>query len=90
MGRPITDEYFASSSTIWNNVARLHYIEKKEETGLFDRAIRHLSKFGFRRYFYISSDDSKHFKRNHHVLIMSTFDGCDTEDWASANFVLPT
>lgn len=43
-----------------------------------------------RRYFYMSSDDSKHFKKNRHVAIMTTFEGCGTGEWTIANFVMPS
>lgn len=89
MGRAITKAFFASSQAIWNNVAQLAYIDKAEHREKFGDAITRLSKYGFCRYFYLSLDDSKHFKRNRHVLIMTTFEDCD-EDWASADFVIPT
>ena len=56
----------------------------------FNNAIGHLSRHGFRRYFYISSDNSKHFKRNRLTLVIPTFDGCDTKYWTTTNFVYPT
>ena len=90
MGIPIKKEFFVSSAAIWNNVARLHYIDKTTHANKFKNAITHLSKYGFRRYIYLSSDDSKHFKRNRHILITTTFDSCDTDDWTTANFVHPT
>ena len=62
---------------------RLQHIDKKTETNAFLKSIRKLTKHGFRRYFYSSSDDSKHHKRNRHVLIISSFDlGCESsKDW---------
>jgi hypothetical protein len=90
MGKPISEKEFAVGSTIWNNVERVRHIDNATLSERFGKAITQLSKYGFRRYFHISSDDSKHFKRNRHVLIMTTFEGCDTEDWTTANFVYPT
>ena len=42
---------------------------------MFEKAIGRKTKHGFQRFFFSSSDDSKHFKLNRHVLIISTFDG---------------
>jgi len=90
MGAPIKDEFFATATCIWNNTACLHYLEEEDEGGKFNEVIKLKSKYGFCRYYYISSDDMKIFKCNRHALIKSTFEGCDNEDWASADFVLPT
>ena len=90
MDRPITKEFFACTSTIWNHVHRLHYIDKANHATTFNNAIKRPSKYGFQRHFHISSDDSKHFKKNRHILIMTTFAGCDMDEWTTANFVNPT
>ena len=89
MGKPIIKEFFASSKCIWNNVARLHYIDKAVHSNKFGGAIKDRTKYGFQRYFLLSSDDLKHFKRNFHILIMTDSEGFDTEEWTTANFVYP-
>ena len=90
MGKPIIKEFFASSKFIWSNVARLHYIDKAIHSKKFGDSIKRRSKYIFQHYFPLLSDDSKHFKRNRHILIMTTFEVCDTEEWTTANFVYPT
>lgn len=74
MNRAIPTARFAAATTIWNNTMALRDIDKSIESAKFWRAIRKKTKNGFQRYFYSSSDDSKHFKQNRHVLLISTFD----------------
>ena len=40
-------------------------------TKQFKRRMQKVTKHGFRVYIYLSADDSKHFKRNRHVLLLS-------------------
>ena len=68
----------------------MHYIEKDIHSNFFDDAIKRQSKYGFQSYFLLSSDDLNHFKLNRHILIITTFEGCDTEEWTTSNFVYPT
>lgn len=79
MRRPIKDDCFAAATTIWNNAMALQSIDKKIKTKKFCKAISKKTKHGFQRYFYSSSDDSKHFKLNRHVLVVSTFE-LDSEE----------
>ena len=63
------EESFISQTALWNNVQRLHYIDGALTTSSFKPFITQRTKHGFRRYFYSSSDDSEHHKRNRHVLL---------------------
>ena len=44
------------------------------DTKHFRKCIRKKTKHGFSVYVYISADDSKHFKHNRHVLLLSNFE----------------
>ncbi len=48
--------------------------DNKLETNEIKRKIVKKTKHGFQTYMYLSSDDSKHFKCNRHVLLLSHFD----------------
>ena len=74
MDRVISFGKFIAQSSIWNNTIYLKYYDDQIETTAFKNAINTKTPNGFQRYFYSSSDDSKHWKRNRHVLITSTFD----------------
>ena len=85
MHREIPLANFISSTTVWNNTMRLQHIDKQVATNIFWKAIGRKTKHGFQRFFFSSSDDSKHFKLNRHVLIISTFDGGnESYDWCSS------
>ena len=74
MRRLIPTKSFLSSTSIWNNVMSLWTIDNTIQTKSFMRKIMKKTKHGFQVYVYLSGDDSKHFKRNHHVLILSDLD----------------
>ena len=80
MRRPLDVDQFIGQSALWNNVQRLHYIDQALATSAFKPFISQRTKHGFRRYFYSSSDDSEHFKRNRHVLIMSSNTSTDFDN----------
>ena len=81
MDRPITKDIFAAAGTIWNNISLVNTVDRIVHRQKFQNAIVKLSRYGFRRQSYMSTDDSKYFKsRNHHVALMSTFNNCDTSD----------
>ena len=86
MGMPIKKKFFASLTAIRNNVAKLNYIDKATHSNAFINAITGLSRYGFLCYIYLSSNNSKHFKRNYHILITTIFDSCDTKDLTTTNF----
>ena len=91
MGRAIQDRFLVVSTAIWNNVMRLGIIDKMLTTSKFTSAIQELSKFGFRRAFYSSQDDSKDAQgQNRHVNLVSHFDTPDTGDWRTATTVNPS
>ena len=46
-------------------------IDNKLQTKQFESKIKKKTKHGFTVYYYLSSDDSKHFKNNRHVLFIS-------------------
>lgn len=71
MRRPIPKDYFSSATAIWANIHRLDYIDKKLATDKFKKFIVKPTSKGFRRSFYMSSDDSEHHNRDRHVLIVS-------------------
>ena len=82
MDRMIPLEYFTAATMIWNNSMLLQDIDKTVETSMFRKAINKLTKHGFQRFFFSSSDDSKHFKLNRHVLVISSFDDDkESVDW---------
>lgn len=62
MNRVIPKSKFVAATTIWNNTMALRDIDKSIESAKFWRAVRKKTKHGFQRYFYSSSDDSKHFE----------------------------
>jgi len=85
MHREIPYHSFISATTVWNNTMRLQDIDNKVATDSFWKSILKKTKHGFQRFFYSSSDDSKHFKLNRHVLIISTFDeGNESPEWCSS------
>ena len=49
----------------------LRRIDNKLQTKQFESKIKKKTKHGFTVYYYLSSDDSKHFKNNRHVLFIS-------------------
>jgi hypothetical protein len=63
---------FVSQTTLWNQVMRLHYIDKVLANKRFHQIIYERTSNGFRLYYYFSSDDSNIQQRNRHVLIIST------------------
>lgn len=74
MDRVISTGKFIAQSSIWNNTMYLKEFDDVLQTQSFKTAINTKTSHGFQRYFYTSSDDSKHWKQNRHVLIASTFD----------------
>ena len=74
MHRPISEVKFASATAVWNNTMLLRDIDNEVATKKFSKAIRKKTKHGFQQYFYLSANDSKHFKRNRHVLVLSSFE----------------
>jgi len=74
MQRVIPLKNCVSSPSILNNVMTLWSSDNLMATKKFKRRIKKFIKHGFRVYIYLSADDSKHFKRNHHVLLLSDFE----------------
>lgn len=74
MDRVISAGKFIAQSTIWSNTMYLKEFDDVLQTDSFKTAINTKTPHGFQRFFYSSSDDSKHWKQNRHVLITSTFD----------------
>jgi len=68
---PVNPEWFVSERTLWYHVHRLHHIDNALLTSSFADSICERTENGFLRYFYSSSDDSKHFNRNRHVCLIS-------------------
>ncbi len=87
MGRVIPLMSFLSSQSIWTNVMSLQPIDNHLRTRALHRRLRKRTKNGFRPCIYLSSDDSKHFKRNHHVLVTSDFEEISSDlDYLSVPF----
>ncbi len=68
---PVNPEWFVCERTLWYHVHRLHHIDNALLTSSFADSICKRTENGFLRYFYSSSDDSKHFNRNRHVCLIS-------------------
>ena len=56
------------------------HIDKTAQIDKFRKAIDKKSKHGFQGHYFPSSDDSKQYNLNCHVLIISSFDN-DDEQW---------
>ena len=69
--QPVNPEWFISEKTLWNHIYRISYIDNALLTSKFADSICKRTKNGFLRYFYSSSDDSKHYSRNRHVCLIS-------------------
>ena len=72
MRRPLPKEYFTCSTAIWSNIMAICPIDDVVKTDAFQRYITTPTLHGFTRYFFSSSDDSEHFKRNRHVCVALT------------------
>ncbi len=74
MHHVIPMKQFLDRNTIWNNIMPLWTADVKIASNRLKRSIRKRTKHVFPVYTYISSDNSKHFKQNRHVLILSEFE----------------
>ena len=74
---------FCSFHTLLRRFFLLHQVDQEKEKNDFDAFIVQNNPHGFRRCYHFSSDDSKHFKNNRHVLIASSHDGNASDDWAN-------
>jgi hypothetical protein len=72
MQKPLAVERFISQMSLWNNVQRLHYIDQALATINFVPFISTRTSNGFQGCFYSLSNDSEHYSRNRHVLIISS------------------
>lgn len=81
-----TLQEFSAGVTIQRRIMRLAQYESKETSDLFEEFITRPSKYGFLRYWYQSSDDSIHHKRNRHVLLGSMHDGSPCDEYAYPKF----
>jgi len=82
MRREISAEEFSSAATLERHIIRLSGVDRQRSAANLEKFVTTVSKNGFHRYFYLLSDDSKHFKRNRHVLLTSKHRGDpDDSEW---------
>lgn len=86
----IPKRMFDSASATWTNVLRVCQIDNVKHSEAFAKALIHLSGHGFQRYYNFSTDNSKHYKQNRHMEVMTTFDSYSIGDWSNTAFVHST
>ena len=74
LGRPFGLDEFSTGSTLGRHITKLDIIDWYFQMVEFSKYITALSTNGFPRYWYSSSDDSKHNKTDRHALAFSSPD----------------